>query len=68
MKDRANLKASEKYGANKDKEWEAVKFKCFMFALSLVTVKHRLYNSSQSQRRVLHNESLGAGFGEWLVC
>lgn len=36
---RANLKASVKYGANEDKEWAYVQFKCFMFAFSLVTRK-----------------------------
>ncbi|KAK1894906.1 Dwarfin sma-4, partial [Dissostichus eleginoides] len=41
-----------------------VKFKCFMFDFSLVENKLRLYNPSQWERRVLHNELRGHELGE----
>lgn len=67
FRNEANMKVSAQYGANKDKEWVYIKFKCFILAFSLVKVKYRLCNSNQSKRRVLHNEMLGVGFHEWFI-
>ena len=64
---KSNLTLSVKYGATEDKEWADVKFKCFMSAFSLVTVRSSLWNLSQSWRRDLHNKEMGAGLSDWSI-